>query len=320
MLKYLSISYQMNALNKRHSPVPTKTSEWLSLEDDPLCARRTQIPARRSLEKYTGERTRVGGGTKHRILRMTLNRKPASQNGNPLPRDWVHGTVSFTPSSTWCHSHCPVELCVKGLVPRVFPLVTFVGAWLNQVWEQVGFLDDRELPATCRSAWILSSFSKIPSPLFCFQVLCPEDNLDRDPVLLGLGTEPGKSGQMPLLVWARNVGYVLNSGAFLSVFYRDFLILLQTLQFMIWPSQSFPKTEVYCRLICDFREGKSKIRNLAWSIMKGKKVGLSGFSSWPWYSLAKWPWTRHLSRLCFLNQISYMDHPRVTVRKMWQSF
>lgn len=174
MLKYLSISYQMNPLNKHHSPVPTKTSEWLSLEDDPLCARRTQIPARRSLEKYTGERTRVGGRTKHWILRMTLNRKPASQNGNPLPRDWVHGTVSFTPSSTWCHSHCPVELCVKGLVPRVFPLVTFVGAWLNQVWEQVGFLDDRELPATCRSAWILSSFSKIPSPCFVSRFFVPK--------------------------------------------------------------------------------------------------------------------------------------------------
>ena len=119
MLKYLSISYQMNPLNKRHYPVPTKTSEWLSLEDDPPCARRTQIPARRSLEKYIGERTRVWGGTKHRILRMTLNRKPASQDGN---RDWVHGTVSFTPSSTWCHSHCPVELCVKGLGPQGFSI------------------------------------------------------------------------------------------------------------------------------------------------------------------------------------------------------
>ena len=84
---------------------------------------------------------------------------------------------------------------------------------------------------------------------------------------------------------------------------------------MNWPSQSFLKREVYCRLICDFWECKSKIRNLAWSIMKGKRVGLSGFSSWPWYSLARWPWTHHLSRLCFLNQISYVDHPRVTMRK-----
>lgn len=48
-------------------------------------------------------------------LNIILNRKPASRNDNPLPQDWVHMAVSFTPTSTGCHSHCPVELRVKGL-------------------------------------------------------------------------------------------------------------------------------------------------------------------------------------------------------------
>ena len=143
-----------------------------------------------------------------------------------------------------------------------------------------------------------------PSPRYprpvSFPSFCPEDNPDRDLLLVVLGTEPGMPGQMPLLVWAGNVGWGLNSAAFLPVFYRDFFfLLLQILLFMNWPSQSSPTKEVYCRLICNSWECKNKIKNLAWSIMKGKRVEWSGFSSWPWYSLARWPWMRHLSSLCF---------------------
>lgn len=102
-------------------------------------------------------------------------------NQTPNPKDGSEQEACFTewPCSTTglsscdCFIHSFIHLMSlslscralsKALVPRVFPLVTFAGAWLKQVWEQVGFPDDRELPAMCRSAWTLSSFSEIPSP------------------------------------------------------------------------------------------------------------------------------------------------------------
>lgn len=218
----ISVKFISNESPKQTSfPSPHKDIRMTELRGWPTLYKGTQIPARRSLEKHTGERTRVWGGTKHRILRITLNRKPASQKGNPLPRTsscdcFIYSFIHLMSLSLSCRT------LSKALVHRVFPLVTFVGAWLNQVWEQAGFPDDRELPAMHHPAWTLSSFSKISSPRFVSRFFVLKTIQTEIQYSWGLALSQASQGKCHCLsepvMWVRDWIQEL----FLSVFYRDF--------------------------------------------------------------------------------------------------
>ena len=136
----------------------------------------------------------------------------------------VHVTVSFTPTSTWCHSHCPVELCVKSLGSQGFStsnLCRKEHGW-TRFGSKWGSLDDRDLPAMHHPAWTLSSFSKSSSPRFVSRFFVLKTIQTEIQYSQGLALSQASEGKCHCLsepvMWLRDWIQEL----FLSVFYRDF--------------------------------------------------------------------------------------------------
>lgn len=95
--------------------------------------------------------------------------------GKSSSRVLISLTVSFTPTSTWCHSHCPVELCVRGLWSQSSYINNFQKSVAKPGLE--GFGGVSELPAMHHLAWTLPWLQAQDTlTLSHFQVLCPEDN------------------------------------------------------------------------------------------------------------------------------------------------
>lgn len=149
--------------------------------------------------------------------------------------EWQSSTTGLSSHGCFIHSYIHLmSLSLPCRTPCQRPSVTELlheQPLPKHGWTRFGKRWDSLMTEECPQCVVLPGLSP-PSPRYphpvSFSSFCPEDNPDRDLVLVVLGTEPGMPGQMPLLVWARNVGWGLNSEAFLPVFYRDFFFVVTT--------------------------------------------------------------------------------------------